>query len=67
MPASVVDDLLKRVNGDVNLFEDFPGLKSGTLGDSPVRIAVAKPQGLRMPTGNELGANENWLPVNGCF
>ncbi|WP_312943258.1 hypothetical protein [Oscillibacter sp.] len=62
MPTSVVDDLLKKANGDVKLLEDFLGLERGTLGDTPVRIDIAKPQGLRMPTGNERGANENWLP-----
>ena len=62
MPTSVVDDLLKRANGDVKLLEDFLGLERGTLGDSPVRIDIANPQGLRMPTGNEMGANGNWLP-----
>lgn len=62
MPTSIVDDLLKRANGDVKVLEDFLGLGPGTLGDSPVRIDIPRPQGLRMPTGNELGANENWLP-----
>lgn len=62
MPTSVVDDLLKRANGDVNLLEDFLGLERGALGDAPVRIDITKPQGLRMPTGKERGANENWLP-----
>ncbi|WP_312282046.1 hypothetical protein, partial [Oscillibacter sp.] len=37
MPTSVVDDLLKRANGDVNLLEDFLGLERGALGDAPVR------------------------------
>ena len=62
MPTSVADVLLKRANGDVKLLEDFLGLESGTLGDTPVRIDIPKPQGLRMPSGNERGANENWLP-----
>lgn len=27
-----------------------------------MRIDVSSPNGLRMPNGNELGANEQWLP-----
>ena len=37
-------------------------MEPGTLGGSPVRLDIAEPQRLRMPNGNELGANEQWIP-----
>jgi len=37
-------------------------LERGSLGTSPVRIDVERPSGLRMPSGNEIGANNNWIP-----
>jgi hypothetical protein len=32
------------------------------LGVNPQRIDVQTPPGLRMPDGNELGTNQQWLP-----
>jgi len=37
------------------------GLSKGDLGDVPVRIDISNPTGLRMPSGNEAGANNFWL------
>lgn len=34
----------------------------GELGTNPVRVDIPNPTGLRMPSGNELGANAQWLP-----
>ena len=62
LPASVVDDLVRRADGDVRVLEELLGLGHGYLGDAPVRIDVPNPHGLRIPSGNELGANEYWLP-----
>ncbi len=62
MPTSIADDLIKQANGDIHILEQLLGLDSGTLGKSPVRIDIAHPTGLRMPTGNELGVNSFWLP-----
>lgn len=62
MPASVADDLIKQANGDIRILEQLLGLDSGTLGKNPVRIDINHPTGLRMPTGNEAGANDFWLP-----
>lgn len=64
MPTSVVDDLLKRANGDVKLLEDFLGLERGTLGDTPVQIDIAKPQGLRMPLGMSVVPMRTGCPVD---
>lgn len=38
------------------------GLDYGSLGNSPVRIDISNPSDLRIPSGNELGANSQWLP-----
>ena len=37
-------------------------LDPGTLGASPFRVDVNSPSGIRMPNGNEFGANPQWLP-----
>ena len=62
MPKSVADDLLQKSGGDVKELERLLGLNPGDLGDAPVRIDIPEYTGLRMPTGNEFGANENWIP-----
>lgn len=62
MPASVADDLIKQAGGDICILEQLLGLDSGALGKNPVRIDVNHPTNLRMPTGNEAGANVFWLP-----
>lgn len=62
MPKSVADNIIREANGSVSKLEQLLSLELGTLGDSPVRLDIAAPQGLRMPSGNELGANELWIP-----
>ena len=62
MPKSVADNIIKKAGGDVGKLEKMLGLDPGDLGDSPVRIDILKPQGLRMPSGNEGGANDFWVP-----
>lgn len=62
LPKSQADDLIAEAGGDVNKLEDLLGLDRGTLGDNPVRLDVDEPTGLRMPSGNERGANDKWIP-----
>jgi hypothetical protein len=62
MPKSVADSLITQSNGNVAELERLLSLDSGYLGANPVRIDVASPNRLRMPNGNELGANKQWLP-----
>jgi hypothetical protein len=62
LPESLADELIADAGGDVGKLEQSLGLEPGTLGDSPQRIDVADPDGLRMPSGNELGANNQWQP-----
>jgi hypothetical protein len=62
MPKSVADDLVVQSGGDVVKLEKLLSLEPGTLGSSPVRVDIQNPTGLRMPVGNEIGANSQWLP-----
>ncbi len=62
LPKSMADDLIAQSGGNVHKLEDLLGLKRGDLGDSPFRIDVDNPSGLRMPSGKEPGATELWIP-----
>lgn len=65
MPKAELDALIKRANGDIGIIETELGIPAGAWkGKEIVRIDVpnAKNLGLRMPSGNEAGANELWLP-----
>jgi hypothetical protein len=62
MPSSIADDLISKSDGSIAKLEKLLGLEPGSLGSNPVRIDIANPSGLRMPSGNEKGANLNWIP-----
>ena len=65
MPASEMDDLLQRANGNVSQIEAELGIPAGAWSNKElIRINISNPEGLnlRMPSGNELGANNLWLP-----
>ena len=62
MPSSVADELIRQADGNIRLLETKLGFHTGSLGSSPVRIDIPNPRGLRMPSGNEKGANDVWLP-----
>ena len=62
LPKAVADQLIADLNGDVSALEQALGLDPGTLGPNPVRIDIQNPEGLRVPSGNEPGANEQWVP-----
>ena len=65
MPTAEVDALLRSVNGDMRKFEAALGLPDGFFDTNKVvRVDIANPagEGLRMPSGNEAGANSQWLP-----
>ena len=62
MSSSVADDLIVQAGGDVSKLEKLLSLESGSLGTSPVRVDVKNPTNIRIPSGNELGANSQWLP-----
>lgn len=65
MPTDEVDGLMKSTGGDPRAMEKALGLPEGYFAEYDViRVDVADPQGfdLRMPSGNEAGANEQWIP-----
>ena len=62
MSSEQADQLIKIDDGDVSKLEDLLGFDRGYLGTNPVRVDIDSPSGLRMPSGNELGANNYWEP-----
>ncbi len=62
MSKTRADELIKLAGGDRAKLEELLGFDKGYLGKDPVRVDIESPSGLRMPTGNELGANTHWEP-----
>ncbi|RZI59126.1 MAG: hypothetical protein EOP14_04475 [Pseudomonas sp.] len=65
MPHHEVDEIFAKAAGDKRILEQKLGLPEGFLEkDKIVRIDIPSPNelGLRIPSGNEAGANEFWLP-----
>ncbi|WP_375489438.1 hypothetical protein [uncultured Mycobacterium sp.] len=65
MPKSEADDLIEATRGDPRALEKALGLREGFLDSHKiVRIDIPRPQefNLRVPSGNEAGANEQWIP-----
>ncbi|WP_299575263.1 hypothetical protein [uncultured Williamsia sp.] len=65
MPKADVDALLQSAKGDPRKLEEFMGLPEGQLQNSSImRVDIddATQFGVRMPSGNEAGANEMWIP-----
>jgi len=56
------DKVIEEADGSIRKLEELLGLEPGYLGDAPVRVDISDFKGLRMPSGNEPGANELWLP-----
>ena len=62
-PTSEIDSLITK--GDFAAIEGAIGLPDGYFNDFHVfRVDIPDPENynLRMPSGNEAGANEYWLP-----
>ena len=62
IPKAQADLLIQKAGGNIRELEKSLGLDPGVLGNSPFRVDVKVPKGLRMSDGRELGANEKWLP-----
>lgn len=65
MPSSQLDEFLLETKGDLYLLEKALGLEGQLAGKEFVRIDVPDPRSLnlRMPSGNDAGANPQWLPA----
>lgn len=65
IPRSELDRVLKETGGDLAQVEQKLGLDAGTLSNGDTLIAYIKPgdlNNLRVPSGNEAGANTYWVP-----
>ncbi|WP_176473020.1 hypothetical protein [Sphingomonas lenta] len=65
IPRSELDRVLKETGGDLAQVEAKLGLDPGTLSNGDTLIAFIKPgdlNNLRVPSGNEAGANTYWVP-----
>ncbi|OBG62192.1 MULTISPECIES: hypothetical protein [unclassified Mycobacterium] len=65
MPRNEADAMLEASGGNLRSMENELGLPEGFLdSNNLVRIDIADPgeYHLRMPSGNEAGANEQWIP-----
>ncbi|BBZ10139.1 WXG100-like domain-containing protein [Mycobacterium branderi] len=63
-PTSEIDALMEATKGDSTALEQALGLPNGYLKDNVIRVDISDPQhySLRMPSGNEAGANDYWIP-----
>ena len=64
-PKGEIDALLARANGDISIIERELGIPAGSWqGKQLSRIDVpnTSAQNRRIPSGNEAGANDEWLP-----
>lgn len=64
-PKSQVADAMKFAQGDRRKLEGALGLQPGDLGaDALVLVEIDQPEkyNIRIPTGNEAGANKDWIP-----
>lgn len=65
MPANEFRGLVQRSGGDLSKVEQELGLAPGSLTDGSSVAAYIAPEdlhNLRMPSGNEAGANPQWIP-----
>jgi filamentous hemagglutinin len=65
LPKSEFDRVLLESNGNLRTVEKKLGLDQGYLGDSDTMAVYIKPQdmkNLQIPSGNEGGANRQWIP-----
>jgi len=63
LPKTYVQDMIQQSGGSVARLEELLSLDKGSLGSDPMLVEVKNLEGLRMPSGNEPGANLQWLPA----
>ena len=65
-PKEYMDKIALKANGDISVFEKMLGFdpEHFSKGHGLVRIDIKDPYSLnlRIPTGNEMGANSHWIP-----
>lgn len=73
-PTSELDEIIRNADGDVNIIADQLGMERSWFFDDngdprPLEVRHFDPSeltNLRMPSGNEVGANEHWIPAGIC-
>ena len=69
MPKNEADAMIEANGGSLRAMENELGLPEGFLDSNKiVRIDISDPEAfnLRIPSGNEAGANDQWIP-GGCL
>jgi filamentous hemagglutinin len=65
MPKSEFDQIVSDAGGNMRVVEQRLGLDTGALSNGDSVALYVPPQnlnGIRVPSGNEGGANSQWLP-----
>jgi hypothetical protein len=63
MPKPYVDKVIKEANGDIGKIEEALGYPKGSWDpDDIVIVEIPPTKGIKIPSGNERGANEMWKP-----
>lgn len=58
-----LNEIIQYADGDVSKIETILGLDQGYLGENPVVVTIEDTSSIRIPSGNELGAwQEYWEP-----
>jgi hypothetical protein len=63
-PSREIDSLMEETKGEPAALEKALGLPDGYFKDNVIRVDIQdlEPYNLRIPSGNEAGANAKWLP-----
>ncbi|MBE6052876.1 MAG: hypothetical protein E7212_03025 [Clostridium sartagoforme] len=64
-PKEYMDDIVREANGDISVIEKKLGYPSGSLANGDftiVNIENPKDYNMHIPSGNEHGANSEWIP-----
>lgn len=66
MPKNYCDDVIARANGNISIIEKELGFPEGYFSDGGGLIRIDAPNtpelNIRIPSGNETGANKLWIP-----
>ena len=66
MPKNYCDDVIARANGNISIIEKELGFPDGYFSDGGGLIRIDAPNtpelNIRIPSGNETGANKLWIP-----
>ncbi len=66
MPKNYCDDVIARANGNISIIERELGFPEGYFSDGGGLIRIDAPNtselNIRIPSGNETGANKLWIP-----